>query len=136
MSTLLSFICLLMLYLGLSAMLGVLMRASNQNGRISRFVFLAFVILPFAMGLPWEITFRTVACVLGGVVTLAFYKQPLNSVSHHWQERFALIYFGLLMLLVSAWSLFYEGQSILWMTALAMLAGISCAIRIFRPRAI
>lgn len=136
MSNLLSFICLFMLYLGLSATLGVLMRTSIQNGRINRFVFLAFVILPFAVGLPWETGFKFVVWVLGAIVTLVFYKQPVNSVSRYWQERFALLYFGLLMLLVSAWSLFYEGQSTLWMTALAVLAGIACTIRIFHPRTI
>lgn len=136
MSNLLSFVCLLMLYLGLSATLGVLMRTSIQNGRINRFTFLAFVLLPFTVGLPWETGFNVVAWVLGGVVTVVFYKQPANSVSFYWQERFALVYFGLLMLLVSVWSLFYEGQSTLWMTALALLAGIACTIRILRPKAI
>ena len=133
MQTLLSFICLLMLYLGFSATLGILMRTFSQNGRITRFVFLAFVIFPYAIALPWELSFKIIAWVLGIVVTFAFYRQSLNSISRQWLEKFSLIYFCLLMVLVSAWSLFYEGQSILWLTALALLAGIACAIRIFRP---
>ena len=136
MSSLLSFICLLMLYLGFSATLGILMRTLSQNGRITRFVFLAFVIFPYAIALPWELYFKIIAWVLGVVVTFVFFKQYPNPLSRQWLERFALIYYCLLMLFVSGWSLFYEGQSILWMTTLALLAGIACAIRIFRPRVI
>jgi len=136
MSILLSFICLLMLFLGLAATLGVLMRTSIKNGRITRFIFLTFVILPFALALPWNLAFKAVASLLAVVVILAFYRMPLNPISLRWQKIFALIYFCLLMILVAGWSLFYQGQSILWLTALALLAGAACVIRILHPRAI
>jgi hypothetical protein len=136
MQTLLSFISLLMLYLGFSATLGILMRTLSQNGRITRFVFLAFVIFPYAIALPWELYFNIIAWVLGAVVTFTFFRLSPNSISRQWLEKFTLIYLCLLMVVVSAWSLFYEGQSILWMTAFTLLAGITCAIRIFRPRVI
>ena len=58
MIDILAFICELMFYLGLAGVLGVIMQFTSQSSRLLRLSFLACVLLPFSLGLPWGVLFK------------------------------------------------------------------------------
>jgi len=124
------FISLLMVYLGLAGFFGALLRYTTQQGRIYRLIFLCAVLIPFSIILPCNPFIKVLASVMAAFVIILVYKQYSNLLQREWFNKIALMYFGILMLVVSAWTL-VSGISYSWVYIgiPALLASILCWVR-------
>jgi hypothetical protein len=136
MIDILAFICELMFYLGLAGVLGVIMQFTSKSGRLLRLSFLACVLLPFSLGLPWGIIFKILVWALAAVVAGVVYLQPMNQTAKNWMQKFGMIYFGILMVFILTCSLFSRQLPLIWLSLPAGLAGLLCFTRLFQTRAI
>ena len=125
------FISLLMIYLGLAGFFGALLRSTTQQGRIYRVIFLCAVLIPFSIILPCNPFIKVLAWVMAALVIILVYRQYSNSLQREWFNKIALMYFGILMLVVSAWALF-SGISFTWIYIgiPALLASIFCWVKL------
>jgi hypothetical protein len=136
MNELLAFICELMFYLGLAGVLGVIMQFTSQSSRLLRLSFLACVLLPFSLGLPWGILFKILVWVLAAIVAGVVYLQPVNEMARNWMQKFGMVYFGILMAFILAGSLLSRQTPLVWLSLPAGLAGLICFSRLFQTRTI
>jgi hypothetical protein len=135
MNNILSFICMLLLYLGLAGVQGAIMRATTMQDRLLRALFFLLVILPFSLGLPWQPTIKLAIWMIAAVVIYVVYKQPLNPISRSWSEKFALGYFGSLMLFISAWAIVSQAPfSSLTIVLPAVLVSFICLVKLFQTK--
>ena len=130
MKEILTFICILMMYLGFAGVLGAIMRSTRQNGRSMRFLFLAVIVLPISISLPWLPIFKVTAWILAALITFFLYKQPVHPIITTWIGKFGLIYFGCLMIFILLWSLVSNSQiSTLLIGVPAVLAIFACGVK-------
>jgi len=130
------FICELMFYLGLAGVLGVILQFTRQGNRLLRLVFLAGVLIPFSLGLPWGSLFKILVWVLAAIVAAVFYLQPLNQTARDWLQKFGMAYFGILMVFILVCTLFSHQVPLVWLSLPAGLAGFICFLRLFQSRTV
>ena len=125
------FVSLLMVYLGLAGFFGALLRSTVQQGRIYRVIFLCAVLIPFSIILPCNLLIKVLAWVMAAFVIILVYHQYSNLLQQEWFNKIALMYFGILMLVVSTWALF-SGISFTWLYIgiPALLASILCWVKL------
>ena len=136
MIDILAFICELMFYLGLAGVLGVIMQFTSQSSRLLRLSFLACVLLPFSLGLPWGVLFKVLVWALAVIVAGVVYLQPVNETARNWMQKFGMIYFGILMVFILTGSLLSRQPPLIWLSFPAGLAGLICFSRLFQTRTI
>ncbi len=136
MLDILIFICELMFYLGLAGVLGVILQFTSKGNRILRIGFLACVLLPFSLGLPWSSLFKVLVWMLAAIVAGVVYLQPVNQTAQDWMQKFGMAYFGILMVFILACTLLSRQPPLVWLSLPAGLAGLICFMRIFQTRTI
>jgi hypothetical protein len=136
MNDILAFICELMFYLGLAGVLGVIMQFTSKSGRLLRLSFLACVLLPFSLGLPWGFLFKILVWVLAAIVAGVVYLQPMNQTARNWMQKFGMVYFGILMVFILTCSLLSRQLTLIWLSLPAGLAGLLCFTKLFQIRTI
>lgn len=136
MIDILAFVCELMFYLGLAGVLGVILQFTSHGGRLMRLSFLACVLLPFSLGLPWGALFKILVWVLAAIVAGVVYLQPVNQIARDWMQKFGMVYFGILMIFILTCSLLSHQPPLVWLSLPAGLAGLICFGRLFQTRTI
>lgn len=136
MLDILAFICELMFYLGLAGVLGVIMQFTSSGNRLLRLAFLACVLLPFSLGLPWDNLFKVLIWMLAAIVAGVVYLQPVNQTAQDWMQKFGMAYFGILMVFILVGTLFSRQPPLIWLSLPAGLAGLICFLRLYQTRTI
>lgn len=126
----------LMFYLGLAGVLGVVLQVTSQGNRLLRLGFLACVLLPFSLWLPWSGLFKLLVWMLAAIVAGVVYLQPVNPTAQDWMQKFGMAYFGILMAFILACTLLSRQEPLMWLSLPAGLAGVICFWRLFQTRTI
>jgi hypothetical protein len=136
MADILVFICELMFYLGLAGVLGLIMQFTKNSNRLLRLSFLACVLLPFSLGLPWATLFKVLVWILAAIVAGVVYLQPVNQTAQEWMQRFGMAYFGILMTFILTCTLASREPPLMWLSLPAGLAGLMCFLHLSQTRTI
>ncbi|MDR3574815.1 MAG: hypothetical protein P4L50_13200 [Anaerolineaceae bacterium] len=103
---------ILMAYLGFAGGWGALFRRTREN--ITWAIFYGIILmLPAAAALPWQLPVKFIVWGISLVITILFAIQPAQMPGWLWHRRFTFGYFGVLMLLILAWTA-NTGEPVLW----------------------
>jgi hypothetical protein len=103
---------ILLAYLGFAGGWGTLFRRSRENP-VLIVLYGMLLMLPAALMLPWHFPITMTVWGIGLTVTFLFATRPAQLPDWVWQINFAYGYFGVLMLLILAWTV-NTGQPVLW----------------------